>query len=82
MANCNPYPQNNCVQNTCVNTCVCIDPCYDNLGCIENKTECIIYNGSNLPNITVVTNENLNTILSHLSDKIQSLQDQITALTP
>ncbi len=78
--NCNCY---RCGRSTCLNQCTCVTivPDYSALGCINNFTECIIYNGANIPSLSIAKNENMNVILQHLKDNATSLQTQISDIS-
>lgn len=82
MANCNPYTfptpsPCGCTPNPCTPECVTLTPDYASLGCINNFTECILYNGLNIPELSITKNENLNVILQHLKDKIIELTSKV-----
>lgn len=76
MANCNCYRcTNSCAPTNCQNECVCTNPSYTSLGCVDVQSECIIYNGDNMPSIGVVRNQNLNSNLIGINDAILDLQN-------
>jgi hypothetical protein len=78
MSHCNCSACNPCSpHNNCIPECICTSPNYDNLGCIENKTECIVYNGNTLANIAVVKNQNLNTVFININSIISTLQTKV-----
>ena len=64
----NTDPCNNC--NNC-NNC---DPNYSSLGCPSYpNTECVIYNGDDIPCLSIVKTENLNEVLQHIKDVVCGL---------
>lgn len=64
----NTDPCNNC--NNC-NNC---DPNYSSLGCPSYpNTECVIYNGDDIPCLSIVKTENLNEVLQHIKDVVCAL---------
>lgn len=82
MSSCNCYRcRNTCAPTNCTTECVCSNPDYSSLGCIDNYTECILYNGTTINStIDIVKNENLNTILTHVSNQFDINQDAIEDL--
>lgn len=56
------------------NPCTPCNPDYTDYGCLDfPKSECIIYNGDDIPCLNIVKTENLNEVLQHLKDVICAL---------
>lgn len=61
---------------SCVETPVCnpCNPAYTDTGCLDYpNSSCIIYNGDDIPCLSVVKTENLNEVLQHIKDVVCAL---------
>lgn len=57
-----------------INPCTPCNPGYTDNGCLDfPKSECIIYNGDDIPCLSITKNENLNDVLEHIKDTLCAL---------